>query len=1459
MVFNTIDHGLLEMDQQRFDFSLRFEQLFFSIIPSALFIVTSLWRIHFQMRRAAIVNAPVFQYIKQGAIMSYITLELSLLILTAIVPLGPNSIFMASSTSRLVAGILMIILSTIDHCRSARPSIVLSSYLFLTIVFDVAQIRTLFLLSFSDLERRYSVIFTISVAFKVGILFLEAQSKSKWIVWDEKVHSPEETSNIFSLGVFFWLNRMFLRGYTEILTVDNLYPLDQSLRSTTLHDKFSRNMDYSKMKGDKYGLLKVLVRTLATHLLLPIPGRLAQLGFTFCQPFFIEKLLEYLSQPAASANAGYGLIGASILIYGGIAISTALCMYPHHRMRAMARSILVTEVFAKATKARMGVEDHNAALTLMSTDIERIKLGFRMIHNVWAGFIQVALAGWMLHSRLGLVFLVPIGLVTVCFAFLGVLISFTGDSQRSWMAGVQKRVGLTATVISCMKNLKISGLSSTVGDFVQNLRVEELAAGARFRKIAILAALFGFAPMLISPPLTLAFTGTTLDTTKVFTSLSFLMLLANPLSQIFQSVPEIVSGIACIGRIQAFLESESRDDFRQVLVAQQRVSNPTKANTHSVCEPITDHSILAVSIEEGNFGWEAEKFALQNVNIQIAKSSLTMVVGPVGSGKTTLCKAVLGEVPYSEGNVCLKEPFSRIGFCDQTPFLWKGTIKENIIGFSSFDVIRYAEIIEATSLSYDFALLPQGDDTNVGSDGISLSGGQKQRVSLARALYLQSDLFLLDDIFSGLDANTEGQVFRQVFGKEGLLNKWGSTVIMCTHSVQHLPAADHIIALEGGRVLEQGTLDTLLAQPGYVQSLGLKNTSDHSNVSTTSIHQVPLSDDPMPLLAIVNRDNDELRRVGDNTVYKHYFRSMGWLLAACCLFLSSLWGFFTNFPTIWLKFWTDDIATGNPIHSHAYYVGIYAVLQICAMVSLFFLGVCLFIVSVKRAGANLHEDILRTLLHAPLGFFSTTDTGTITNLFSQDLNLIDTELPDAVLNTLFCLSQAVGQAAVMLTSSAYLGISYPFLAAILYLIARFYLRTSKQLRLLDLETKSPLYTHFLDTFRGIVTLRAFGYVSDDMTKNAKLLDTSQRPAYLLVMIQEWLNVSLDLLVMVLAAVLTTLTVRLRSSSGFAGASLVTLMGFGENLSGIVIYYTRLETSIGAIARLKNFNETVKPEDREDENVVPLEHWPQGGAIELENVSASYNTNSPQDPMSDLALRDIHLKITPGEKIAICGRTGSGKSSLIALMLKLLDPLPGTQESILIDGMQLYRINRSKLRQHIIAVPQEAVFLPDATSFQTNLDPDDRSTSEECQSVLETVAMWEFVLDRGGLQAGMNPATLSAGQRQLLSLGRAVLRRRLRAKKLDLDSCSSEGGILLLDEINSSVDQETERVMLKTIRKEFESYTVIAVSHRLSLVMDFDRVIVMEKGEIVEAGNPSILASSVTSRFGSLVKAETGSR
>ncbi|EPE26567.1 ABC transporter transmembrane region [Glarea lozoyensis ATCC 20868] len=1472
--------------RDNFDFTLRFERIFFGLVPAAVFIALGLTRGLVLAGRPKVVTlgGSVLKIVKLAATILYGALCLTLLVFST--KSNQSKALFASSTSLgFISSLCIIFVSFLEHPRSPRPSILLSGYLLLTILFDIAQTRTLWLASVTPEESTFSRVVTAAVVVKAAVLVLECQHKTKWINWDPKQHSPEETTGLFGLATLGWLQRLFRSGYSKVLILEDLYPLDGRIITERLQFELLERLEATKSKGQRYGLglTKALARTLSFALLLPMIPRLGLTAFRFCQPFLIRRLLKLLQKPEDhdARNSGYGLIGATIIIYTGMASSTALYWYLHERALCMTRGSLVGAVYKKTTKTRLSVSGESAAITLMSADVERIRLGFLNLHEFWANTVEVAIATWLLERQLGLAFLAPLIVVIVCISLASFANRWTGIRQRAWMDRIQSRVGLTANVISHMKHLRISGLAAPVESLIQKMRVDELKSAAKFRTIYIIVVTLGYLPMALSTVMTFAVTSEGLDVSSIFTSVSYILLLADPLSYLFQNTPNLLAAFACLHRIQTFLEQPQRVDFRMAYSQDSETGSETGSSAYADSEHDTKS---AISITGGNFGWETNKIALKDINLTIPSSRLTMVVGPIASGKSTLCTVLLGEIPVSRGHVSLSSNFMsrKVGYCGQTPYLSNASIKENIIGFSPFNQARYDEAVKASMLEQDLSILPKGDDTSVGSSGISLSGGQKQRVSIARALYLDTNFFIFDDILSGLDADTEAQVFERVFGPNGILRHRNATVVLCTHSIRHLPAADHVIALgEHGTIVEQGSFSDLAANENYIQGLDIKpleaEKRDSTQITDTkvAISASTVVATPKKVAAGFSHMDERSRLVGVSNIHRHYIASLGKTSVLAFTIFGVGWGFFYNFANIWLTFWAKDVASGTSSRSNSFYIGIYALFQVAYVASMFFCFLICFRLMIKVSGSKLHKDALKTMINAPLRFFATTDTGLIINLFSQDMTLIDNELPLAITNLALDVCNAIGMAAVIATSSPYLAIAYPFMLVILYWVQKFYLRTSRQLRLLDLEAKSPLYSHFLDTINGVATFRAFGWIQDGIDLNQSLLSISLKPTYLLAMVQRWLGFALQMIVAVLAVTVVTLATQLRSSTAMTGASLITLMTLGNILNYIVRWYTQIETSIGAVSRLKSFSDHVKSESLEVENVIPPAEWPMQGAIELNGVSASYdeeekdendgNENEISEKGPNLALNNLNLTIQPGEKIAICGRSGSGKSSTILLLLRLLDPLSFTSQNITIDSLPLHKIDRSTLRQRIIAVPQDPVFLPDGTSIMVNLDPYSVSSAAECEDVLSVVGLSGLITLRGGIGEALTPASLSQGQKQLFSLARAILRRRIRSRdheatfgtmttseKQSFSTSNTSGGILLLDEVSSSVDRDTDRAMQKIIMDEFKHYTIVMVSHRLEMVMGFDRVVVMERGSIVEVGKPLELKGVVGGKFAGLV-------
>ncbi|KAF2421108.1 ABC transporter [Tothia fuscella] len=1377
------------------DFTLKFERIVFSLVPSCLFICVAVWRISILVRRPPIVAGATLKVARLAIAVIFAALHIPLLIVTA---LATHDLSIPCNVLAALAAFLTIPISVFEHSRASRPSILLNSYLFLTLLSDTVQMRTLWLAARTLEENRFSALFTTTIGLKIILLLLESVRKTKWVKWDETKHSPEETSGVFSLVAFTWLNQIFVVGFKKILTLDDLFSLDASVSTIDLQRRLARHWKPSKHAHQKLGLARAITKALAVPLFLPIGPRLTLTAFRFGQPFLIHALLDYLdrNRTPKPRQVGHGLIIAAIFIYIGIALSSALYWYLHERALCMSRAMLVGVVYTKTVTLSASAND-SAALVLMSTDIERTRVGFLNLHEFWANTIEIFLASWLLYKHLGPAVAAPLLVVSACVLCAACANKFTAGRQKTWMDKIEKRVGLTAGLI-------------------QSMRVEELKTAAAYRKIFIIVASIGFIPLAMSPVITFAITSKTLDVTTIFTSLSYLLLLTDPLSYIFQNTPNLIAAFACLDRIQRFLEKEPRMDYR----TQKRVAGEKMDS--------------AISIFDGEFGWIADKMVLTSINFSVPASRLTVIIGPVGSGKSTLCKALLGEVPVSKGETMINPSIftRRVGDCDQSPYLSNGTIRENILGLSEsqFNKRRYQDVIAATLLELDLVMMPNADYTKIGSNGITLSGGQKHRIAMARALYLDSNLGVFDDVFSGLDNNTDEHVFHRVLGPGGLLRERNTTIVLCTNDVGHMASADHIIALgTDGTILEQGNFAELVASGGYLRSLVVEPSGYSRPMSSTLKHETEgpeqpererdAAEDPSAMSSM----DAKQRMEGDPAVYRYYLRSVGKKCIASFVVFSLGW----------------DVTTGHARRSNLFYIGLYALFQAWYLISIFLTFLICFRTMIQTSGALLHHQALSTLVSALLKFFATTDTGLVTNLFSQDLNLIDNELPMAVTNLALDVCNALGMAAVIATASPYLAISYPFIFVLLYTIQRIYLRTARQFRMLDLESKSPLYTHFIESMRGVVTFRAFGWVQMAIEINNSFLDASQKATYLLAMAQRWLGFVLQVIVAILAVSVVTLATQLRSGSGLTGASLVTLMTFGDILAFIIRWFTQLETSISAVSRLKSFDEKVVSENVEGEDWMPPELWPLRGGINLTGVSASYDNRSAG--LGNIALNNINLSIQPGEKVALCGRSGSGKSSMILLLLRLLDPLSHCSDGIMIDGQFLNKVDRASLRQRVIAIPQDSVFLPEGSTFMANLDLFNLATEGECRQVLEIVTLRPLVDERGGLAEGLISDTLSQGQKQLFSLARALLRQRICAR-------AAVGGLLLLDEISSSVDQETDRMMHQIIKEEFEGYTIVMVSHRLDSVLDFDTVVIMDRGSIVESGAPRMLLQEEGSRF-----------
>ncbi|KAK2590420.1 hypothetical protein QQS21_011893 [Conoideocrella luteorostrata] len=1441
-----------------FDFTLVFEQSIFVILPASLLLLGAPFRLVYLGKSPVIINGSVLRNAKLLTAGVLAALQLALVILWASRPTPisrVNSISLAASCVSCASTMMSCALSYAEHGKSLRPSSLLNVFLLVSLLLDAAVLRTLWMSAF--IGRAVRAVFTASFAAKGALLVLEAVEKSRLLLpisGSRRDTAPEETAGLYRRAVYAWVTPLLRTGFRKLLQPEDLFELDEQMKAAYLGDRFWANWNNASpvTVWQKHRLLACCAITLRRPLAAVVAPRAIELVFTICQPLVLNRFLQFLSDAPESSNVGYGLVASYGLVYFGIAVSQALYWHANARFVTMLRGILVPAIFSKATEISITATDNAAAVTLMSTDVEVIVRAMKQINELWANVIQIAIGTWLLSNHIGYAAAGPIVVSTAALVATLLVSPLAKKYRIGWLKITQKRVGITSAMMGHIKSIKMSGLTQKLSSTILALRIEEIKASRPFRIFGAITSAIAQIPLLISPPVAFAMYqgviasgGPPLNTTRLFSSLSFIILLAQPLFWMFEMILDLSAAFGAFDRIQKFLTEASRVDYRE-LAAPVTGSKRHPHHSHGSIElqslrssaafrdEAAANSDTSVEVKGCSFAWTADKTVIKHIDLRLSRGQLAMIVGPVASGKSTLLKGLLGEVTHASGRIRLQT--NRTSWCDQNPWILNQSIRQNIIGYSQFNEALYIQVTEACDLQSDFLQLPLGDMTVVGSKGFALSGGQKQRVkALARAVYSQPEIAFFDDLFSGLDNHTSKRIFKNLFGSGGLLRQWRSTIILATQSVMFLPLADFIMSLgRDGHISQEGSFSELQIAEGYIKALMENRTegngfNSHQDAEEKKEESVSTSAHAKSSTTAARRQDDKRRQLGDSSIYRYYFSNMGMFFVIGLLGLEVGWAFLQSFPTVWLNFLANATSTGD-YSKTGYYLGIYAALQIIGVIWFAALIWFVMVLVAAKSGISLHQRLLSTVIRAPLVLFTMTDLGSIITRFSQDIGMVDNNLPLALVVSLASFLGVIAKAGLLAASSYYVAITFPFLGTLYFYLQRGYLRTSRQLRLLDLEQKAPVYSQFLETLGGLSTLRAFRWSQPAIIHNHDLVDRSQKPFYLLIMVQRWLVLILDLTTAALALLVVGFAVQLRGSVsvGLTGVSLVQLISLSETLNLLMQFWTSMETSLGAVARIKQFAEETGEEHRLGENSEPLADWPSRGHVVIRNLSASYG-----DDHDVQALDSISLEIQPGEKVAVCGRTGSGKSSLFLTLLKLLDPSSGT---ISIDSTPLSSVPRESLRSKIITVSQDQFVLPG--TIRENIDPFQEYASEEILQSLREVGLGDIINDQtDGLNTKFDEDTLSHGQKQLFFVARAVLRKGI-------------GKLVLLDEATSSIDQDTEQMIRAVIDTEFKSHTVITIAHRLDTVIHYDKVVVLDAGRVVEVGCPRELRDT-DSRFAAL--------
>ncbi|PWY69102.1 multidrug resistance protein MDR [Aspergillus heteromorphus CBS 117.55] len=1423
-----------------FDFTLLFEECFLSIVPSALFLVALLFRYkQLWLKRIPRVTKNAVYWGKLILGYAFAASQLALLIVWFLPHAPRTRISLAAAVLAFLTSVGILFLSHLEHIYSVYPSSILNVFLSLSILFDAVRVRSLWLASYTVL----GAIYTASLSLKIAWFCLEAKSKQAFFVDRRERYGDEEVHGFYNRAFFWWINPLFFLGFKTTLVVDDLPRLDKSLSVDVLHHALATCWARAS-KSRKNSLALSTVYTFKISILYSFLARLVMIGLNYSQPFLITSLTEYVGGNSTNKNHGYGLIGAFALVF--ILKAVFNCLYEHHTFRLITqiRGAIVSMIYEKTLDLKFEEYSDSAALTLMSNDIDNIASGVQNLHEVWASLVEVAIALYLLQREVSWAAAIPAVLSFAVFFFTHFLSKSAPRRQKIWMQAVRERVTFTSSYLDASATIKMLGLSGQFSTLLQQFRIHELKMQKKFRHLMVRMNLLAGITSNLSPVLTLSlYTGialhagrSPLTVSQTFSSLSIISLLSAPLSNLVYSSPKATAALECFQRIQAYLVARPKLDDR--VIAAQHASAPATSSHWSAEEPETielqppkadaraliNHSLPSeadlVHIHQAEFGWDRNLPAtISSIDLRCSGSSLTIITGPVGSGKSTLLKAILGEVPCLKGFIHTK--VSDLAFCDTKPWIRNRSIRDNICLPLQYDEQWYQTVLRLTALDHDIQNLPQKDLTLIGSNGMATSGGQRQRITIARAVYARKRVAIFDDVFSALDAKTSEQIFMGIFGEQGILRQQGAAVILATHARKFMAFANHAVVLQNGKVMEQGPPRELQEWRRYL-----------SDEITLTVDQVETQVEAHGSHSASSTENDKHeevnRKLGDLTIYIYYLRTAG--LGQVLLYFAALvvGVFCSQFPNLWVQWWAEQNAR-TPYGKLVLYISVYAVLAVLAAglwASCMWLVFCRI---VPRSSSRLHEYLVTTVKKAPLHWLTSTDSGVTLNRFSQDMTLVDRSLPADFLKTTNNFTQCIMSAVFISVGAKYMAPLIPLSVFMIYWIQKFYLRTSRQLRHLDLETKSPLYTQFTETLSGLMTVRAFGWQRNFQQEHQELLQQSQRPYYILFVIQRWLTLVLDLFVAAIATLLVIFAV-LVPGIGPIGVSLISLITFNQQLSELINFWTSMETSIGAVSRIRSFQQ-VPSENLTGEDQTPSPNWPSQGQIAFHDLSASYDASSPP------ILRNITLTIPAGTKLGICGRTGSGKSSLLLTLLRMTEIQNG---DITIDGVSLKFYPRDIIRNKVTVIPQEPVLF--RGSVRDNITAFTAVDDDEVLLALEKVHLQAHVLRHGGLDAKIDDLPLSAGQRQLVCLARAII---------------MKSRILLLDEATSRVDGETDELMQRIIRTEFEGCTVVAVAHRVNTLLDFDRVAVVEAGGIVEFDAPGVLLGRRGSVFGELYRAGGG--
>ncbi|KAG8995316.1 hypothetical protein FRB94_009288 [Tulasnella sp. JGI-2019a] len=1286
-----------------------------------------------------------------------------------------------------------------------------------------------------------------------------------------------------------------------------------------------RKIDGRQEPNLAWALNEVLGRSFWIGGFFKVIGDTAQL---MC-PLLSKDIITFAQQRAngeSHAHIGKG-VGLAIGLFL-MSIVASICQHQFYwrsmQTGVLARATLISSIYKRGltlTPKSRARHSNAALMNHMSTDISRVDFAAQCIHAAWTAPIQVAICLALLIAQLGpsalAGFAVFIILTPVQKRMMGIQLKVRGQSMKH----TDERASILQELLGGMRIIKYFCYERPFLGRIQKVRKQELvgiwwisiikaANMATALSVPVLASVLAFVVYSLS--------GHDQNPAIIFTSLGFFQLLRQPLMIFPRALGATTDAKNAFSRLTPVWKAET--------------FAPSTDGTSSSTIHIDPSSPYAIHVENADFQWEEpplpppsktlkknkvnktapptpttqEPFSIQDISMSIPKKDkdregqVWAVVGPVGSGKSSLLQAMIGEMKQTGGNG--KVVFGgKVAYCAQVAWIQNASVRENILFGVDWDEERYWRAVRDAALMMDLEILPNGDLTEIGEKGINLSGGQKQRVNIARALYADADIVILDDPLSAVDAHVGEALFTNAI--LSACRSKGKTVLLVTHALHFLPRVDYILHVVSGKIVEQGTYHQLVNANGGNGAFARLTTEfsiDIQRAEGDADMEGETQVEAAKVKAATKMSVEEVKRkVGEKiggkaagtgkiegrlmkaekrsigsiqtsgpyespprlvqistlnprrfAVYSTYIKAgNGWWTMPLIILAGVLMQASQVLSSYWLIWWQANTFH----HGSAFYMGVYAALGVGQAIFTFLLGVSMALLSFY-ACVGLHHQALGKVFHAPMSFFDTTPLGRILGVFGKDIDAIDNQLADSLRMTSLILASALGSVVIITVLLHYFIVVIAVLLLGYWYFVAYYRESARELKRLDGSLRSLLYGHFSESLGGLTTIRAYGSVARFFRDNEYFMDLENRALFLTTTNQRWLAIRLDFMGSILLFVVAIMAAAGTNSINPAqiGLALTYCTSLTQILGGVTMQFAEVENNMNAVERIVHYtrDDFIEQEAAyEVPETKPLADWPQGGSLQFRDVVMRYRPNLPP------VLHGISLDIREGEKIGVVGRTGAGKSSLMIALYRVVELSGG---SIWLDGIDISTLGLFDLRSKISIIPQDPLLF--SGTIRSNLDPFSRLEDAKLYDALrrahlvtappstarpsgeadgEDSSPKGLAVNRFTLETPIEPegANLSVGERSLLSLARALVRDEIK--------------LVVMDEATASVDMETDAAIQQTISKEFGGKTLLCIAHRLRTIIHYDRVLVLEQGRVAEFDTPLNLFRQDGSIFRSL--------